>query len=395
MILAKVYFYRLHNPAARKHVLLVVIEEARKPLSAKAERDYAVLNDPFLQEMMTKCRQTRIACALVTHEPSSISKGCRSNVYTTIAMQLSEGEEIATIAKSQMLSKEQTSHFRSLGIGKATCTYAGYPKPFLIETPDYEEDFPPDPPTDEEIEQAAIKFHDENIPVQPEPEDEADYYESDEPPPEERSAKPAEKKTEETPDDCFLILNHLAENPFTIYKDLKTAINRHSDQAKPARDWLEKEGYIIVHRHTKDNPNRIFSAPKRHGMFFELTEKGLERMKAKPPKGKGSFKHRKYQDDVAKRVESSGGDPEIEANLDGKLVDVFDHTNKTAYEITLHFENLLKNVEQDFQKEASKVVIVVERSTLIKKAREILKNHEELNKNIELKIIADFLRKEE
>ena len=94
------------------------------------------------------------------------------------------------------------------------------------------------------------------------------------------------------------------------------------------------------------------------------------------PKGKGSFEHLLYQDIIRQSLQKEGIEAQIEGKIKagGKLIDVLAFSKEKgflAYEVTLHFDNLISNITEDLQAGVSRVVIVTRDKKEIEKAKKM------------------------
>jgi hypothetical protein len=99
-------------------------------------------------------------------------------------------------------------------------------------------------------------------------------------------------------------------------------------------------------------------------MFAVLTGKAYAFLGEKPPAGKGGFEHRLSQDIIHRWLTEKGMKAKIEAPIkkgSPKTCDVLARSGEQglkAYEVTLHFENLLENLREDLAAGADEVVVV-------------------------------------
>jgi len=96
------------------------------------------------------------------------------------------------------------------------------------------------------------------------------------------------------------------------------------------------------------------------------------------PRGKGSFEHLLYQDIIRKSQQKEGMETHIEGRMKNgsKLIDILSFSKETgfvAYEVTLHFENLISNIKEDLHDGVSEVVIVTRDKEDLEKAKKMVK----------------------
>jgi hypothetical protein len=363
LLLSKIFYYRFYHEF--DHLVLTIIEEARKIFSGKRDRDYAVTSDQPLTDMMTKSRAKMMGFILVSQEPGSISQVAKSNIATQVLFPLSDGLDFEAAAKSMSLMKEQVAFARKMTHGLGMVRYNRFSEPFIIMIP--YKPFP-DPPTDKEIEARTMAWFKEI------------GYNPDEHPPEinPKSEKPKEPKKptiDDIPIDAVKLMFAINDYPVTIFSDTFKEAGLDSEKGKKARDWLVKNEYIIVHKDIK-------TSMRKSGMIMELTQKAMQKINAKPLKGKGSFKHRAYALTLARYFEAQGKKAFIEEYVDGKHIDVV--CEGTGYEITLHLDNVVENIEKNIAAGIPINVVIVEDGDVKKNVRKILKRHPELDAKIDL-----------
>ena len=83
----------------------------------------------------------------------------------------------------------------------------------------------------------------------------------------------------------------------------------------------------------------------------------------KGPKGKGNFEHKLYQYIIEQKEKAEAVEVKIEGRIKPcrKASDVLANDKEkghVAYEVTLHFNNLVKNIHQDLSSGVDEVVIV-------------------------------------
>jgi hypothetical protein len=315
--------------------------------------------------MMTKSRAKKMGFYLVTQEPGSISNVAKSNVATQVMLKLADGRDYEAAAKSMSLTKQQVEFARKMEIGMGICRYIDYPEPFAIQIPYLPLETEP---TDKEIEEKAMRWFDQiKYKLTPQP---IEPQEPEEP-------EPEQPEENEIPPDAMKLMFGIDKMPGRTFKDTIAEVELHSSKGEKARKWLEENGYIIVHQDIKTS--------KRHrGMVMELTEKGLEKTGGKPLKGKGSFKHRCYAHYIATYLRNSGFTAVVEKYINGKHVDVFCEETETAYEVTVHLDNVIENIEKNQSAGIEDNVIVVEDTATKRKVNKLIQG-------AEIKLIGNFL----
>jgi len=105
-----------------------------------------------------------------------------------------------------------------------------------------------------------------------------------------------------------------------------------------------------------------------------LTGKAYAFLGEKPPAGKGGFEHRLYQDIIYRWLNENGVKAKIEAPIkkgSPRTCDVLARSTEQgikAYEVTLHFDNLLENLREDLAAGADEVVVVTRDQEALDKA---------------------------
>ena len=300
------------------NVLLFVIEEARKTLSAKMDKAVHIQSDPYLVEAITKSRAMRIGFILVSHEPKSLSVAAMSNVHTMLLMRLGEGTQTKAGTNSLMLNRKQKEFYSQLKLGDAICRDQDFPRPFFVHMPKFP--FTPKQTTIEEIDQRFKTFCEEinykplenllrpDLKIEIKQDSKAVQKNKEESSLQEKTRQD-KKANEAIPDDCILMLHYLANHRFDKYSDVINGCELPPTRGKAAREWLERNKFTIVHK------NKIRTGGNQKGMLMELTEKACKRMKAKPLQGKGSFRHKCYQAYVKNWLLQQGKLATIEKNL--------------------------------------------------------------------------------
>jgi hypothetical protein len=210
-----------------------------------------------------------------------------------------------------------------------------------------------------------------------------------------RAVKPSihvQQKTEAIPPNAASLLYFLGKEPFTRKSDMTKAPGFKSPaDVNNALMWLEKNGFIGMESHK-------VSRRGRKSIFAVLTDKALRHLGIKPIPGKGAFEHKLYQHIICKKRKKDGLVAIIEGHIKGfeKSIDVLVRLKDgryIAYEITLHFDNLLSNIRQDFAAGVSQVLIVTKDKPAMEKAKKLVGENPLLAQNrakVAFCTISDF-----
>ena len=98
---------------------------------------------------------------------------------------------------------------------------------------------------------------------------------------------------------------------------------------------------------------------------------------------------------ICRKLEKDGLQAKIEGRISGfgKLIDVLARSKDgqyVAYEVTLHFENLLSNIHSDLESGASKVFIVARDREGMRQAQKIVNASPENDEYVEFMTIDEF-----
>ena len=381
LLLTKAFYYRMWNPH-NYHTHVNIVEEGRVPFSNRRFRNFE-FKEPVLNKLMAQYRKFGGSFIVLTQEPSSISSTPKANVHTIIAFPLSQGTELRDLQQTMLLSGEQLEYFRSLPIGTGLVMYGGM-KPFLVDIPKFPKISPAmsDMQINEEAEAFLEKYREkksskEEVKINTEPAD--------------SSSKSDTNTTGALDSESMKVIYTLNDNPFLIYTELQSAVEFGASKFKKIATRLADTGYVVF--------EEIKVSKGRRSKFLVLTDKAYGLVdKPKKPKGKGSFKSKIFSHIIKKALEEDGWKAWIEGKTPhgDKLIDVLGYKESigyVGYEVTNSFDNLIENVEQDFEKsKVSKVVIVTEDNNGLKRAKKNLAKitFNYVPKKIEYQLIKDF-----
>jgi len=358
-----------------------VVDESRRLLSAN--RDISIYNESIINEDLTKAREFGVSFLFLSQETQSLSDVLRSLAFLKLAFPLNDARDLDFIKESFGLSDDQRDHlFKLPQHGVAVVRYGAYPDPFLLSVPKFELDHLV---TDTELEErmggwwAEIEKHvtrvgtgDESI-----------------------GSITTEEPSPSMSAEALTLLYNLSNAPFKRVSDM-TSFPGFSSPQKIGKvlSWLQKNGFI-------ERKEYQLSRTGRKAVFAVLTDKAWKALNisGKGPAGKGSFEHSLYQDVIAEFYRARGVDAKIEGRVKGskKPIDVLvkdPAEGLVAFEVTLHFENLPRNVIADFEAGVDRVVIVT-RAGEGSRAAGILARYDEVNPYLErvsFMAIQDFHR---
>ncbi len=355
-----------------------LIDEARTILSATRERSWLEWIEPGLNEIITKGREFGLGLWLCSQETGSFSKVFRSNCLLKISFPLTDGEDVSEIKKSFALSDEQTEYLFKLPERRvAICRYGMFERPFLLVVPELTgfDQIPNDKKVEEEMsdfyKRILPKKEEEDIIIQEPIVPEFGYSQAE--------------------IDGVIMLKHLAKHPFLNYGDLIKELKLTPARGDTARAWMANSGFTKIHS--------ITLRPGKPGEYFELTEHAYNIFGGKAPIGKGSFEHKCFcHSGIKNFVEAQEFGVRLEGMMEGsqKAFDVLawkKGEGMIGYEVTLHFQNLIKNLKEDLGTTVKQVVVVCKNKDELEKAKWIVKNEMgELNR-VDFKTIFEFTRK--
>jgi hypothetical protein len=174
----------------------------------------------------------------------------------------------------------------------------------------------------------------------------------------------------EIPPSCVALLFYISRCPFTKAGELKNTPGFKSvAEANRALEWLENNGFVKTEEYRASRTKK--------SKFSVLQEKAFTYLGIEGHPGKGYFEHKLYQHIIFEKLSQEGSEAKIEGRMEGskKLIDVLIASKETgfvAYEITLHFENLTKNIGDDLTDGVSKVVIVTRDKEDLEKAKKMV-----------------------
>jgi hypothetical protein len=363
------YLYNMdHGLVGAKLRTLLIVDEGRILFRP---RDINVFGDSYINELTTRFRDPGIGLILSSQETSSFNQTIRSISYTKICFPLTDGEDVSTIKSSFGLTKEQAAHlFKLPRFGQAVVRYGGYENPFLLAVPHLNLK---KIVADEEVEKRMAGFYadlKEKMKVVKKPIFGPQHHQA-------------------MPPQATSLLYFLSKESFTKISGMTEAPGFKSPaEVRKALDWLEKSGFVRREQY------RVSKRGRKSG-FAVLTPMAFKYLGRKGIPGKGDFEHKLYQFLIHRKLEKDEMQPKIEGRISGfgKSIDVLARSKDgqyVAYEVTLHFENLLSNFCQDLESGASKVVIVTRDRTGMQQAQKIVNANPEYGENVGFMTIDEF-----
>lgn len=341
---------------------LLLVDEGRILFSSA--RDVEAYGESYISEIITKCREFGLGFLVASPESESFNQTLKAISFLKVCFPLTDGNEKSAIKESFGLDDEQADYlFKLPRYGKAIVRYGGYEKPFLLAVPHFRIK---KHLTDEEVEERMSGFYndlDDRI--------------------KRSKSRPPIYTIERVPPAASALLHCLHNEPFTKTSDMNFSVFKSDAEVKKALDWLEKNEFI--HREKYQTSKR-----GRKSIFAVLNNKAYQYLKKKGIPGRGSFEHSLYQHNISEWHNKNGTEAKIEGRIGKgniqKSVDVLfqsEDRGTVAYEVTLHFENLLDNLHQDLAAGADEVVVVTRDQKDLEKAIGIVNKDESLNPHLE------------
>ena len=155
-----------------------------------------------------------------------------------------------------------------------------------------------------------------------------------------------------------------------------------------ALDWLEKNGFVRREQY------RVSRRGRKSG-FAVLTPIAFKYLGKKGIPGKGEFEHKLYQVLICRKLEKDGWQVKIEGRVSkfGKSIDVLARSKDgayLAYEVTLHFQNIISNIHNDLESGASKVLIVARNRAGLQQAQKMVNANPEYGDKVGFMTIDEF-----
>jgi hypothetical protein len=372
LITSSIYsYYHKKNLRGSETRTLFVVDEAGVLFNAKRDRPND-FGDSYINTLVRRGGEFGLGFWVTSQEPNTISQSIHSNSFLKFMFPLVEGQQIRNMALSMSLDEQQLLYpFKILSEGICIVRYSFYSNPFLLLAPLFSGD---KAVSDEFVEEKMRDFY-RAMALKQEP----DKVE----------IKKEPQIDQKAPQDAVTLLKQIAEHPFDKYTDRGSKCGLDEHKVKKARDWLKNNGYISLEY------IRTKTGRGRSTCYLVLQKKALNYLNIKQHLGKGSFKHQLYCHLIKEKLQKEGWTAKIETKVypSSKLIDVVAEKGNdiVGYEVTLHFNNLQKNIKDDFEV-IDKLIIVVEKNDFGKATDEIQKYEPSLapEKCLEVKPIEDF-----
>lgn len=357
---------------------LYLIDEATTILNASREHSGLDWIEPSINTIIAKGREFGLGLWLLSQQTNSFSNIFRANCLLKICFSLTDGEDVTNIQNSFGLNEEQKQFLYLLPKQRAAiCRYGDFPRPFLCLFPELRDlDKVPD---DNEVNTAMKDFYARILPAK----DKESIIRQEE-----------HYRLTNVEIDGMLMIQHLITAPFLTYKELIKLVNLTPTRGDKARAWLVNSGFVKTHS--------IILRRGKPGEYYELTEQAYQQFGGRPPLGKGAgFEHKLFAYAIKTYVEEKQGfSGRIEGIIDGtsKPIDVLaekEEFGRLGFEVTLHFNNLMRNIEEDLKTTLKKVIIVCRNKDDLAKAQKIVNESLIPKDRLEFKTIFEFTERKE
>ena len=130
-LLLWIYHYRMRQPEREILKHFIIIEEAHHLfLKTGREEDIADI-------IMREIRELGESVIIIDQHPSKISVSALGNLSTKFVLTLSLNQDVAAVADSMLLEKDQKKFLSMLTLGQCICRSDRLPHPLLISIPDF------------------------------------------------------------------------------------------------------------------------------------------------------------------------------------------------------------------------------------------------------------------
>jgi hypothetical protein len=348
---------------------LFLVDEARVLFRP---RDVMTFGESYITQLITRAREPGIGFIVSSQETESFNQTLKSASFTKICFPLTDGTDRNFIKESFGLTDDQSDYvFKLPKFGTAITRYAGYSNPFLLAVPHFK--IKRDISTDE-LEQKMVGFYSQL---------ESQIRQAERPVP--------LKVSEVVPPIASALLFFLGKEPFTKISEMTKAPGFNSPrEINKALEWLIGEKFIRLEKYR--------TSQTKKSTYAVLQEKALHYLQIEGIPGKGGFEHSLYQDLIIGKLRAMGMTAKIEGRIKGssKSIDVLGYSKSTghiAYEVTLHFNNLLSNIHQDLHAGVKKAIIVTRDKKDLDKAIHVIGLNSALDRYLDLidfKTIDEF-----
>jgi predicted transcriptional regulator len=419
ILMRYIFQYRISNRHRGRLNHIILFDEGKMVYDRNRDNIQG-LGPNEVTQFTSQIREFGEGLLVADQMPTVLSNSIKSNVYTTICLSQSGGENIREMARTMHLTKDQESSLTQLQSDSNQNTFEAIVKmngrwlnpfrieiiPFSVQKAITEEQLSivmkplleklsqqvvPRTPYDQILEGKRKRTETRHADEPKKPEDQT--HKSPEVP--DNYPKPIRQQEDERVEGNILIkiLTSIREEPFIDQQERIRRLNLSTSSSTNNKYFkeLEKEELVI--------PQKISLGSKKGvKVFYEITDKGKEyaRMKDFHIPGKGDFKHKFWQNTIKKYLKSMGYNAEIEKRIGTKNVDVGFNINgkQAAVEIELSPGHLIENVTKDLEAGCDIIIIAVQNKTQVttyrKKIQKALDG--DVLKRIEIRTLTDFLK---
>lgn len=367
-LLLQTYYYKTLNSMDLMH--LFVFDEAQTifGIPEKASMSGEIAYEKYIR----KVRSADIGLWFACQDVSKMNQSISNNVFTKICLSLSSGKDIDFIRKDMQLDWEAVKYFFTKAEDdEALIKLSGgkFKRPTIIKL----EPIYFDKVSDEELKAHMEKWQDllSSYFSKDAKEKNEDFYQAE--------------LTENLSPNASKYFQSIKERPFLNVSQRNKVFGFSTRYARTAVDELLKLDLI---KGTKIQVKE----KKKSALYWHLKDKYGGKF--------GSFEAYfwKHIGKLYYLSEESIKEVSEEKSVNGSThtVDLFIETLKEkiwAWECTLHFDNLISNVEKCLRDNYSKIIVAV-RSQELEKAKKIITSHSVGIDKIEIKLLTDFYKEE-
>jgi len=334
-ILVWIYNYRLAQGHRGQLRHCIVFDEAKRVFDRNKELNPAA-GIPIIDIITDRAREFGEALIVADQEPGKLTDSIKANTLTKIMLSLGSGKDISEMSHCMGLNEDQMNYSYKLGVGQGIVKMAGT-EPLKIDIPfaRIAKDV-----TDEEV-VLNLKRNTEMFRISPR---------TPLPMLERRVDELADKKGtgQEMSKNAWQLLVDINKNPVSTLSERYSSLGMSACKGNKAKNELKSKGYV---KEEEVKAGGKGGRPK----LLEPTEKGnshllLNGEEPNGKSGKGSLKHRYWQQKIKEYFEGWGCKAEIELFIGKKSIDVavFCPNKKTiAVEIAMSPYYELENIKKD------------------------------------------------
>ena len=342
-ILVWIYNYRMAKGLRNGLQHCIIFDEAKRVFDRNKELNPAA-GIPIIDIFTDRAREFGEALIVADQEPGKLTDSIKANTYTKIMLSLGSGKDISEMARCMGLSKDQMNHSYSLGVGQGIVKMAGI-EPLKINIP--VANIIKTVPDEEVIE--ALRRKTEHFKINPR---------TPLPVIEKRVEILGEKQEQEMTKDAWQLLVDINKNPVSTLSERYERLGVSACKGNKAKNELKSKKYV---KEEEVKAGGQGGRPK----LLEPTKKGnshllLNGEEPSGKNGKGSLKHRYWQQKIKEYFEEWECKAEIELFIGKKSVDVavFCPNKKTiAVEIAMSPYYELENVKKDIKFGFDRIVV--------------------------------------